>query len=150
MEIDTRQNVDVKMEGRSLKLQRHSDEPRDRAFHGLYYRLITNAIRGVTEGYSIELELVGVGYKAEQRGKNIALSVGKSHVVDYSPRTGITITTPNPTRIVISGFDRQGVGQEAARIRAIAPPEPYKGKGIRYVGETVRRKVGKSGVKAQQ
>jgi len=147
MAIDTKKNVTVKQSGDALHVERHSDEMQDRAFHGLYHRLISSAIEGVTKGYAKELELVGVGYKAELRGKELVLNVGKSHEVRYQPPAGITLASPNPTRVVISGISKQAVGQEAARLRMIAPPEPYKGKGIRYVGEAVRRKVGKSGAK---
>ncbi len=145
--IETKKNVKVTHKDGSLHIERHSDEMQDRAFHGLYHRLISGAIIGVTEGYTKELELVGVGYKAEVKGKGLALSVGKSHVIQYQPPAGITIGNPNPTRVVITGVNKQTVGQEAARLRAYAPPEPYKGKGIRYVGENVRRKVGKTGAK---
>jgi large subunit ribosomal protein L6 len=145
--IDTKRNVKVGQTDGSLTVERHTDEMQDRAFHGLYHRLISGGIVGVTNGYTKELELVGVGYKADFKGQELVMNVGKSHEVRYRPPTGITVATPNPTRIVVSGVSKQAVGQEAARLRAVAPPEPYKGKGVRYVGEMVRRKVGKSGAK---
>lgn len=147
MKVDTKGNVKVAQAGDSLTVQRHGDEMSHRAFHGLYHRLISAAILGVTQGYVKELDLVGVGYKGELKGKELVLNVGKSHEVRYTPPAGIAIQLTNPTRIVISGVSKQAVGQEAARLRAVAPPEPYKGKGIRYVGEHVRRKVGKTGTK---
>ncbi|MBI1783697.1 50S ribosomal protein L6 [Candidatus Sumerlaeota bacterium] len=145
--VETQNHVSLDLKGDTLHVGRHSDEMQDRAFHGLYHRMLTNAIAGVTKGYTKELELQGVGYKAEVRGKELVLNVGKSHEVKHQIAAGVTISTPNPTRIVLSSSDKYKVGQEAARIRAVAPPEPYKGKGIRYVGEIVRRKVGKSGAK---
>ncbi|MBI4410318.1 MAG: 50S ribosomal protein L6 [Gemmatimonadetes bacterium] len=119
-----------------------------RALHGLTRALINNMVLGVTQGYRKALEIVGVGYRAEKRGKKLVLSVGFSHPVEYPEPAGITITTPAPTAIVVEGADKQKVGQVAAELRAVRPPEPYKGKGIRYQGEHVRRKAGKTGAKA--
>lgn len=145
--VDTRGNVSVKSVDGALIVERHSDQRQDRAFHGLYHRLITNAIRGVTEGYKKELEVQGVGFKADMAGPELTLTLGWSHPVHYRPPAGVQIETPAPTKIVVSGIDKQAVHQAAAQIRAARPPEPYKGKGVRYLGEIVRRKVGKTGVK---
>jgi large subunit ribosomal protein L6 len=149
MSVDTRGNVSVASQGGSVKVERHSDERQDRAFHGLYYRLITSAIEGVTKGYQKSLELQGVGYKAEMQKGELALNVGRTHQVRYAPPAGVKVEVPAPTQIVISGIDKQAVHQAAAYIRAICPPEPYKGKGIRYQGEIVRKKVGKTGAAAK-
>src|SRR5690606_34299898 len=109
--------------------------------------LLANMVTGVTDGFRKSLEIVGVGYRAEKRGNALVLNVGYSHQVEYPEPKGITITTPNPTTIVVEGIDKQQVGQVAAEIRSVRPPEPYKGKGIRYQGEHVRRKAGKTGAK---
>ena len=130
-----------------LTVERPTESKQDRALHGLTRALLANMVNGVTTGYRKALELVGVGYKAEKRGKNLVLTVGYSHPVEYPEAAGLTITTPAPTQIVIEGIDKQRVGQAAAEIRAVRPPEPYKGKGIRYQGEHVRRKAGKAGAK---
>lgn len=143
--LDTKGHVELVQEGESLLVRRHSDARQDRAYHGLYHRLIGNMFRGVTEGFEKRLELVGVGYRAQMQGQTLVLSVGYSHDINVEPRDGVTFATPAPTQIVVSGFDKSIVGQIAADIRAIRPPEPYKGKGIRYADEYVRRKVGKSG-----
>ena len=143
--LDTRGHVDLSREGDSIKVDRHSDSRQDRAYHGLYQRLIHNMITGVDKGFSRELELVGVGYRAQMDGTTLVVSVGYSHDVRYPPPAGIKIGTPKPNQIVVEGADKQAVGQVAAEIRAFRPPEPYKGKGIRYAGEHIRRKVGKTG-----
>lgn len=145
--VDTRKNVKVSEQDGKFLVERHSDQSQDRAYHGLYHRLITNAIHGVTEGYQRELELQGVGYKAEMKGPAVMLIVGRSHNYTYDPKPGIEIAVPEPTRIVIKGVDKELVHRTAAEIRKVRPPEPYKGKGIRFKGENVRRKVGKTGVK---
>jgi large subunit ribosomal protein L6 len=147
LDVDTRGNVKVSEQEGKFLVERHSDEGQDRAFHGLYHRLITNAIAGVTQGYERELELQGVGYKAEMKGGTLMLIVGRSHPYTYQPLPGIEIGVPDPTKIVIKGIDKELVNRTAADIRRIRPPEPYKGKGIRYKGENVRRKVGKTGAK---
>src|SRR5690606_5236275 len=115
-----------------LLVERPSDSKTDRALHGLTRALLANMVQGVTEGFRKTLEIVGVGYRAEKRGNVLVLHVGFSHVVEYPEPEGITITTPNATTVVVEGNDRQRVGQVAAEIRAYRPPEPYKGKGIRY------------------
>jgi len=134
----------VKIEGGEVLVERPSDGANHRALHGLTRTLIANMVGGVTEGYRKSLEIVGVGYKAEKSGKDVRLTVGYSQPVTYTAPVGITIDTPTPTTIVLSGADKQVVGQVAAEIRAVRPPEPYKGKGIRYQGEQVRRKAGKT------
>jgi large subunit ribosomal protein L6 len=143
--LDYRGHVSIKQQDDGVLVQRHGDTQQDRAYHGLYYRLIRNMIIGVNDGFSRELEMVGVGYRAQMDGKVLVLSVGYSHDVNYPSPEGITISTPKPNQITIAGTDKQKVGQVAAEVRAFRPPEPYKGKGIRYVGEHVRRKVGKTG-----
>ena len=127
-----------------LRVERPSDQKEHRALHGLTRSLIANMVMGVTEGFSKTLEIVGVGYRADIKGKGITLNVGFSHTIDYQPVEGVTLECPNQTTIVVSGIDKQKVGQAAAEIRSFRPPEPYKGKGIRYQGEHVRRKAGKT------
>jgi large subunit ribosomal protein L6 len=137
--------IDVKIEGGMVVLTRASDLGPDRALHGTSRVLINNMIKGVTEGFSKHLEIEGIGYKAQVQGDKLTLSLSHSHPVIYEAPEGITIEVPDPRKISVSGMDREVVGQTAAEIRMILPPEPYKGKGIRYVGEYVRRKAGKAG-----
>ena len=120
-----------------------------KALHGLTRALIANMVHGVTEGYAKELEVMGIGYRAQVQGKHLTLSVGLSHPVQVAIPDGMTIEAPKLTTVIVKGIDKQRVGQLAADIRRIAPPEPYKGKGIRYVGETVRRKAGKAAAGAK-
>ncbi len=127
-----------------LTLERPSDQPRDRAQHGLIRSLINNAVQGVTEGYTRRLQIQGVGYRCAMRGANLELQLGFSHPVVFEPPQGITIAAPEPTRITISGIDKQLVGQVAANIRKVRPPDSYHGKGVRYEGEQVRLKPGKA------
>jgi large subunit ribosomal protein L6 len=131
---------------RSTELKEH------RALHGLWRALLANMVRGVTEGYSKKLELVGVGYRAEMKGKKLQLMLGFSHPILFAPPDGVKIEAPTQTNVIISGIDRELVGQVAAKIRSFRPPEPYKGKGVKYDTETIRRKAGKaaaaSGAKA--
>jgi large subunit ribosomal protein L6 len=134
----------VKVDGGEVIVDRPSDSADHKALHGLTRTLISNMVGGVTQGYKKGLEIHGVGYKAEKSGKGIKITVGYSHTVQYDAPPGITIDTPNPTTVMISGADKQMVGQVASEIRAVRPPEPYKGKGIRYQGEQVRRKAGKT------
>ena len=132
----------------ALHVQRPGDDKQSRAFHGLVHRLLTNMITGVTQGFTRQLEIVGVGYRAAASSPaQLDLHLGFSHPVSYPAPSGIEFTTPTPTSIVIKGIDKQKVGQVAAELRALRPPEPYKGKGVRYQGEQVRRKVGKAGAK---
>ena len=140
-------HVEVTREGNTLIVQRYDDSRQSRAFHGLYQRLISNCIAGVTKGFSRELEIQGVGYRAALQGKDLNLSLGYSHPMVYAAPSGINFTVPKPTTIIIEGIDKQVVGQVASEIRALRPVEPYKGKGIRYLGERVIRKAGKSAKK---
>jgi large subunit ribosomal protein L6 len=126
-----------------ITVTRPTDRGEDRALHGLTRTLVANMIEGVTKGYERRLEIQGVGYRAAMRGTSLELNVGYSHPVVIEPRQGIAFEVPTPTEIVIKGIDKQQVGQTAAEVRAVRKPEPYKGKGIRYQGEYVRRKVGK-------
>ena len=142
--IDPRLSVSV--DSGVVTVARSDDERDSRARHGLTRALLNNMVLGVSEGFSKELSLVGVGYRAALKGKQIELQVGFSHPVLIDARDGITFEVPEPTKIIVSGIDKQLVGQVAADIRAVRPPEPYKGKGIRYVDEHVRRKAGKAGV----
>lgn len=127
-----------------LTLERPSDAPRDRAQHGLTRSLLNNAVQGVTEGYTRNLQIQGVGYRCAMRGKNLELQLGFSHPVVFEPPEGITLAAPEPTRITVSGIDKQLVGQIAANIREVRPPDSYHGKGVRYEGEQVRLKPGKA------
>jgi len=127
-------------------LSRSDEERGTKALHGLYRALINNMVVGVSEGYVKELQAVGVGYRANLQGKRLELQVGFSHPVHMEAPDGITFDVPEPTKIIVSGIDKELVGQVAANIRQVRPPEPYKGKGIRYVDEYVRRKAGKAGV----
>jgi large subunit ribosomal protein L6 len=136
--------IEIKVDGSSVELQRPSELPRHRALHGLQRALIANMVKGVSEGFSKTLEIVGVGYRADVEGKGIKIQVGHSHPIEYPAPEGVTLECPNQTTIVVSGADKQKVGQAAAEIRSFRPPEPYKGKGIRYQGEHVRRKAGKT------
>ncbi|MCM8780256.1 MAG: 50S ribosomal protein L6 [Candidatus Omnitrophica bacterium] len=137
-------SISVEVKEGKIFLKRASDAKADRALHGLLRSLISNMVKGVTEGYSKELEVVGVGFKAQMQGKNLNLTLGFTHPVIFASPEGIQITAPKPTQIVVSGIDKELVGRTASRIRDIFPPEPYKGKGIRYAKELVRKKVGKA------
>lgn len=138
-------DIAIERDGESLSVSRADDSRSNRSLHGLQRTLIANMIIGVSDGFAKELDIVGVGYRAAAQGPNaIELSVGYSHTVKVDAPAGVTFEVPAPTRIVVRGFDKQLVGQVAADIRKIRKPEPYKGKGIRYVGEHVRRKAGKS------
>jgi large subunit ribosomal protein L6 len=127
----------------AIVVTRPTERGEDRALHGLTRTLVANMVEGVTKGFEKRLEIQGVGYRAALRGTSLELNVGYSHVVVVEPRAGISFEVPVPTQIVVKGVDKQMVGQTAAEIRAVRKPEPYKGKGIRYEGEYVRRKVGK-------
>jgi large subunit ribosomal protein L6 len=126
-----------------IVVSRPTERGDDRALHGLTRSLIANMVEGVTKGFEKRLEIQGVGYRATLRGQSLELNVGFSHPVVIEPRPGITFDVPTPTEVVVKGIDKQQVGQTAAEVRSVRPPEPYKGKGIRYQGEYVRRKVGK-------
>jgi large subunit ribosomal protein L6 len=127
-----------------IRVSRPDDEREHRALHGLFRSLIANMVTGVTEGYQRRLEIVGVGYRAAKQGNGLRLQLGYSHPIDVEAPEGITFEVPAPTRIIVSGASKQQVGQVAADIRALRKPEPYKGKGVRYEGEQVRRKSGKA------
>ena len=137
----------VKQESGTVTVTRPSDEDQHKALHGLTRTLIANMVEGVTKGFSKNLELVGVGYKAEKRPYGLQLSLGYSHPIEYRAPQGITLTAPVPTQIVVEGANKEVVGQVAAEIRSLRPPEPYKGKGVKYAGEQIRRKAGKAGGK---
>jgi large subunit ribosomal protein L6 len=141
------QQVPVRMqiaqEDGTVTVTRPTERGEDRALHGLTRTLIANMVEGVTKGFEKRLEIQGVGYRAALKGSDLELNVGYSHPVTIKPRTGVTFEVPAPTQVVVKGTDKQIVGQTAAEIRKVRPPEPYKGKGIRYEGEYVRRKVGK-------
>jgi large subunit ribosomal protein L6 len=137
------QRISIEQQGDQILVTRPSDRGPDRALHGLTRTLVANMIEGVTAGFERRLELQGVGYRASVSGETLEILVGYSHPVRVVPRKGIEFETPVPTQIVVRGIDKQVVGQTAAEIRRVRPPEPYKGKGIRYEGELVRRKVGK-------
>ena len=137
--------IEVKVEDNQVLVTRPDDERESRALHGLTRSLIANQIIGVTQGYSKGLEIVGTGYRVAQRGSSIEFALGFSHPVTVEPPAGITLTVEGNNKITVAGIDKQAVGETAANIRKIKKPEPYKGKGIRYAGEVVRRKAGKSG-----
>ncbi|PIP21079.1 MAG: 50S ribosomal protein L6 [Candidatus Omnitrophica bacterium CG23_combo_of_CG06-09_8_20_14_all_40_11] len=134
----------VEIKDNQLFLKRVSDTKLDKSLHGLYRALIFNMIKGVTEGYVKELEIIGVGFRAQVQGNNLNMQLGFSHPVNFPIPEGIKIETPKQTRIVVRGIDKEKVGEIASEIRAIYPPEPYKGKGVRYAGEYVKKKVGKA------
>jgi large subunit ribosomal protein L6 len=136
--------IEVQREADQLVLTRPSDNREHRAFHGLARALVANVVHGVSTGFEKTLEIQGVGYRAQLQGSTLVLQVGYSHPVEMPAPEGITFEVPAPTRIVVRGADKQLVGQVAANIRKVRPPEPYKGKGIRYEGEQLRRKVGKA------
>ncbi len=140
--LTDRINVEIKDD--QLLVKRVADTKLDKSLHGLYRALIVNMIKGVTEGYLKELEIIGVGFKAAVAGDKLNLALGFSHPVNFTIPAGIKIETPKPTQLVIRGIDKELIGAVAAEIRAIYPPEPYKGKGIRYVGEQVKKKIGKA------
>jgi large subunit ribosomal protein L6 len=144
LEIAYHQNMKVESDGKTLKVVRPDDARENRALHGLTRALINNMVVGVTKGYEKKLKVEGVGFQAAAKGKGVELTVGFANRIVHNPPEGITVAVPDPTTIVVSGADKQKVGQFAAEIRASRKPEPYKGKGVRYDGEVVRRKEGKS------
>jgi len=137
----------IALENGELTVTRPSDEARHKALHGLSRTLVANMVEGTAKGFQKTLELVGVGYKAEKRPYGLQLALGFSHAIEYKAPKGITLSAPQPTQIVIDGADKEIVGQVAAEIRSLRPPEPYKGKGVKYLGEQIRRKAGKAGGK---
>ena len=137
----------INVEGNVLTVSRPTDEANHRALHGLTRTLIANMVEGVEKGYSKELEVNGVGYRAEKKGNQLVMRLGFSHEVIMEEIPGITVEVPSPNKIIVHGIDKQVVGQFAAEVRGKRPPEPYKGKGIKYTTEVIRRKVGKTGGK---
>lgn len=135
----------VAVEGQAVVVTRPSDSREHRSLHGLTRTLVANMVAGVTAGFARKLEIVGVGYRAAKQGRKLVMALGFSHPVEIEPPPGVEIEVPNPNEIIVVGSDKEQVGQTAANIRAKRPPEPYKGKGIRYAGEAVRRKAGKVG-----
>lgn len=142
---DFHQDMDIKIEENVITISRPTDNKDHRALHGTTRSLLNNMIEGVSKGFERGLELIGVGYRAQKTGTKLILSVGYSHPVEFEPEQGIEIEVPTNTKIIVKGTDKERVGELAANIRAARPPEPYKGKGVRYEGEFVRRKVGKTG-----
>lgn len=141
-------SIGIEVKETEIVVNRSSDNKKERALHGTWRALINNMLKGVTEGFRKKLEIVGVGYKAELKGKKLQLALGYSHPILFSPPPSVKIEVPQPTSIIISGIDKQLVGQVAAKIRTLRPPEPYKGKGVKYEGEHIRRKAGKAATTA--
>jgi len=139
--------ITLDREDNTLNVKRESDETNHKSLHGLTRSLIANMVEGVTKGYSKQLEITGVGFKAEVRPYGLQLALGFSHTIEYRAPAGIKLTAPQPTAVTIEGPDKALVGQVAAELRNLRPPEPYKGKGIKYAGEVIRRKAGKAGGK---
>ena len=144
LQFDVNPKITVNIGESNITVSRNGNDKKVRALHGLTRAYIANMVKGVTEGFVKELEIVGVGYRAQAAGKKITLQLGFSHPVEYTVPEGITVEAPKPTQLVVKGIDKQRVGQVAADLRGFLPPEPYKGKGIRYVGEQIRRKAGKA------
>jgi large subunit ribosomal protein L6 len=140
-------DVIVRREDGEIVVERPSDQPEHRSLHGLSRTLVANMVEGVTTGFTKVLEIVGVGYRAETKPFGLTLALGYSHPIDYKAPEGITLRAVNPTTVEVSGTDKEVVGQVAAEIRSLRPPEPYKGKGVKYQGEVIRRKAGKAGGK---
>ncbi|CDN11380.1 MAG: 50S ribosomal protein L6 [Richelia sp.] len=138
-------NVNISQEGESLLVSRRDDTRQSRQMHGLCRTLVANMVEGVSQGFQRRLEIQGVGYRAQVQGKNLVLNIGYSHQVQIAPPEGVQFAVENNTNVIVSGYDKEVVGNTAAKIRDVRPPEPYKGKGIRYAGEVVRRKAGKTG-----
>jgi len=145
LSLEVAEPIEVSQSGGVITVTRPNDEGNVRALHGLSRSLVANMVTGVTEGYRKTLEIVGVGYRVQARGSNLEFSLGFSHPVTVSPPEGITLRVETPTRLVVEGIDKQQVGEVAANIRKLRKPDPYKGKGLRYSGEHIRRKVGKAG-----
>ncbi|EEW36986.1 50S ribosomal protein L6 [Granulicatella adiacens ATCC 49175] len=139
------QNISLEQREGEVVFTRPDDSKENKTIHGTTRAVFNNMVVGVTDGFQKELELIGVGYRAQLQGKNLVLNVGYSHPVEFTPEEGIEIEVPSNTKVIVKGYDKQKVGELAANIRGVRPPEPYKGKGIRYVDEFVRRKEGKTG-----
>ena len=147
LEKDIHNNIKVSIDEKIIKIERPDDEPENRSLHGLTRTLINNMISGVLNEYKRELEINGVGYRAQKKGNNLVMNLGYSHPVEMEAPNGITFDVPNPNQIIVRGIDKELVGQTAAVIRTKRPPEVYRGKGIKYVEEHIRRKEGKAGKK---
>ena len=145
LSLDVPEPITVVLEGSEIKVSRPDDNRRSRALHGLARSLINNMVIGVSEGYTIKMEIFGVGYRVQAKGKGLEFSLGYSHTIPIEPPEGVTFAVDGTTKFSISGIDKQKVGQIAANIRRLRKDDPYKGKGIRYEGEQIRRKVGKTG-----
>ena len=145
LEREIHKNISLEMEGNEIKVTRVNDEPFNRGLHGLTRTLISNMITGVVNEYSKELQINGVGYRVQKQGNNLNMSLGYSHPVIFEAPAGITFDVPNPNTIIVKGIDKELVGQTAAEIRTKRPPEVYRGKGIKYADEVIRRKEGKTG-----
>lgn len=139
------QDMKIEQEGNIITIVRPSDSKEHRTIHGTTRALLANMVTGVSEGFSRTLELIGVGYRAQLQGKKLVLNVGYSHPVEFTPEEGLEVEVPSNTKVIVKGINKERVGALASNIRAVRPPEPYKGKGIRYEGEYVRRKEGKTG-----
>lgn len=140
-------DINVELSDQEVTFTRKNDQKQNRALHGLYRSLLQNMVTGVSEGFTKKLEMVGVGYKAEMKGDMLFLSLGYSHPIVFNPPEGIKIEVPSQTVIIVNGIDKQVVGQVASKIRGFRKPEPYKGKGVKYSGEVIRRKAGKTASK---
>lgn len=145
LEVNIPSPISVKQEGQNVLVERPDDSRESRSLHGLTRALIQNAVTGVSTGFTRTLEINGVGYRAEAKGRQINFTLGYSHPIVFDLPEGVQATTPQPTRVVIESHDRQALGMVAAKVRSLRPPEPYKGKGIKYAEEHIRRKVGKTG-----
>lgn len=143
-------NMKIRLDDGKLMVERPSDDPVNKSLHGLSRSLLNNMVIGVTKGFQKTLELNGVGYKAARQGRKLVLVVGYSHPVEMIPPDGIEVEIPAPTKVTVTGTDKEGVGAFAANIRAVREPEPFKGKGIKYEGEHIRRKAGKTGAKGKK
>lgn len=144
LSLDVHPEMVVEVAEGEITVSRPSEAPRHKALHGLTRSLVSNMVEGVSSGFTKQLEIVGVGYRAEKRGEGIVLHLGYSHTIEYPAPAGIDLQVPVQTQVVVTGADKQLVGQVAAEIRGFRPPEPYKGKGVRYAGEQIRRKAGKT------
>jgi len=147
LQLELQPHVSVAVEEGVLSVARRDDEKQSRAFHGMTRALLANMVQGVNQGFEKVLEIVGVGYRAQMKGKTLVLSLGYSHPIEYDPPAGVEIAVEGTTKVFVRGIDRQAVGQVAANIRSYREPEPYKGKGIKYANEKIIRKAGKTGSK---
>ena len=147
LEREMHREMAIALENGEITVARPSDEPGHKALHGTTRSVIANMVEGVTKGFQTQLDIVGVGYKAENRPYGLQLALGYSHPIEYRAPKGIKLSAPTPTSMVVDGADKEVVGQVAAELRSLRPPEPYKGKGIKYQGEQIRRKAGKAGGK---